>query len=467
MQLTLRLKMFLVLVASSIILILSMLFFTLSSFEVGVNEYLDDVNEQRMGKLSQRLAQLYQQQGSFEFLEEEPVLVAALEGLLWEGESEVEHLGAIPEEEFAEIERYYEPIFFIIGTDRNLIYGNYEPELPARFTPIRLGQDNIGWLGIPEEAFGKGSVTYVEAQTREFWVIALIMVLVSMLVALLSANHLQKRIRPIIEGTRALTKGRYATRIQARGTDELGELASDFNQLAQTLEQNELARRQWVEDISHELKTPLTLISGEIEAARDGIREVTPATLELLSQDVARLNHLVDDLKTLWQSEPGALQLDARTCHLDELVLQSLDPFRTPLAQKQVRIKTELASSAKVCADHQRLSQVMQNIFSNTLRYTEQGCELHITLDKTAAQWRLVVEDSGPGVSDDDLGRLFDRLYRVERSRNRSTGGAGIGLAICRNIVLAHGGGIKASHSPLGGLAITLHLPEENCNHEH
>ncbi|MCV6609613.1 MAG: ATP-binding protein, partial [Amphritea sp.] len=218
---------------------------------------------------------------------------------------------------------------------------------------------------------------------------------------------------------------------------------------------------KWVEDISHELKTPLTLISGEIEAVRDGIREVTPATLELLSQDVARLNHLVDDLKALWQSEPGAIQLERESCQLHQLLSQSVDKFRGQLVEQQISLNVQLPDTSPIQADQHRMAQVFDNILSNTLRYTDKPGSLSVTLSSEADLYRLVFSDSGPGVPYTDLPRLFDRLYRVERSRNRALGGVGIGLAICRNIVQAHGGIISASQSEQGGLSLTIELPAQ------
>lgn len=459
MRLTLRFKMFLILAGSSLVLILSMLFFTLSSFEVGIGEYLDDVNEQRMEKLSKRLAQLRLNHGSFDFLEEDPLLAASLEGLLWEGEHENDLMGEIPEDDYEEIEQFYAPIFFIIGNDRELLYGDFHSEDSARYKAIALGDDQFGWLGISETEFGSGSVAYIEAQTREFWFIALLIILVTALAALVSANHLQRKIRPLMEGTRALTKGNYDTRISAEGRDELSELSRDFNQLAETLEQNEQARKQWVEDISHELKTPLTLMGGEIEAIRDGVREMTPATLDLLSQDVNRLNHLVEDLKTLWQSEPGALTLCKQHCDVKSLVEQSLLPFRSAFEDMQIAIDSDLADEVWIDADGPRLSQVFANILANTQRYTDSPGKLKISLQHIRQQCLITIEDSGPGVPEEDLSKIFDRLYRVERSRNRNTGGTGIGLAVCKNIIQAHDGVITASRSSLGGLAISIQLP--------
>lgn len=459
MQLTLRLKMFLILVGTSVALILSMLFFTLASFEVGFGEYLDEVNAQRMGKLSQRLGVLHQQHGSFDFLNKDPLLAAALEELLWEGDDETTLLTQLPDEALAEIERFYEPVFFVLSPDNTPLFGDYDPDLAARLEPIYQEQQLLGWLGIHEEIFGTGSVTFIEGQTREFWLIALMMVLISAAAALISANHFQRAIRPLISGTRALTQGDYGTRIAIQGRDELADLSQDFNRLASTLEQNEIARRRWVEDISHELKTPLTLISGEIEAVRDGIREVTPATLDLLSQDVARLNHLVDDLKALWQSEPGAIQLHREACQLHQLVALSLEKFDGQLREKQQQLHTRLPDASPLQADPHRLAQVFDNLLSNTLRYSEAPGSLTVTLTCETDQYRLSFSDAGPGVPDADLPRLFDRLYRVERSRNRALGGVGIGLTICRNIVQAHGGSINASHSDAGGLCITITLP--------
>ncbi|HEY6009101.1 MAG TPA: ATP-binding protein, partial [Geobacteraceae bacterium] len=243
--------------------------------------------------------------------------------------------------------------------------------------------------------------------------------------------------------------------------DELGRLAEDFNSLAMTLEQNEKARRQWVADISHELRTPLAVLRGEIEALQDGVRQANPETIHSLHGEVLRLGRLVDDLYQLSLSDVGALTYRKEELDLTELLDEALAAFGPEFTQKGITLTAHIPRDGRavVFGDPARLHQLFANLLDNALKYTDSGGELIIRLVCDEARARLDFQDTAPGVSPYDLERLFDRLYRVEASRNRAAGGAGLGLAICRNIVEAHAGTITAQPSPLGGVRIILTLP--------
>jgi two-component system sensor histidine kinase BaeS len=245
------------------------------------------------------------------------------------------------------------------------------------------------------------------------------------------------------------------------GTDELGQLARDFNSLALTLEKNEQARRQWVADISHELRTPLAVLRGEVEALQDGVRQTTPETLHSLHSEVMRLSRMVDDLHQLALSDVGALTYRKRKVNLGEELREAADSFRSGFAGKGIMLAADLPSAPAidVFADPERLHQLFNNLLDNSLKYTEAGGRLDIRLETGEGVASIHFMDSAPGVPEAEIGRLFDRLYRVESSRSRATGGAGLGLAICRNIVEAHEGTITAKPSPLGGVWITVVLP--------
>jgi two-component system sensor histidine kinase BaeS len=248
--------------------------------------------------------------------------------------------------------------------------------------------------------------------------------------------------------------------VPVSSSDELGRLAGDFNAMALTLEMNEKARRQWLADISHELRTPLAVLQGEIEALLDGIRTVTPETIRSLHAETLRLNRLVNDLYQLSLSDLGTLSYHKEDLDPAVVLRDSVDSFRSEFDRKSIRLEADIPdrTDATVFADPERLSQLFANLLDNSLKYTDAGGMLVVRLRGGSNGVTVEFEDSAPGVPGEALGRLFDRLYRVEGSRARESGGAGLGLAICKNIVEAHAGTITAQASPRGGILIRIVL---------
>jgi len=261
--------------------------------------------------------------------------------------------------------------------------------------------------------------------------------------------------------THDIASGKYATRVPVSSSNELGQLARDFNAMALTLEKHEKERRQWVADISHELRTPVAVLRGEIEALLDGVRSITPETIRSLHAEALRLGRLVDDLYQLSLSDIGALTYRKENLDLGKTLRDSMESFRAEFGRKGIAISANLLRETgfTVFADRERLNQLFANLFENSLRYTDAGGKLVIDLFLSEGRVVLEFQDSAPGVPKHELHRLFERLYRVEGSRSRASGGAGLGLAICRNIVEAHEGTISAHPSSLGGLLIRVTLP--------
>ena len=278
------------------------------------------------------------------------------------------------------------------------------------------------------------------------------MVLVVVIFSLPLANRLIRPIKAMAAATRDIASGKYSIRVPISSSDELGQLARDFNEMALTLEKNEKARRQWVADISHELRTPLAVLRGEIEALLEGIRSITPEAIRSLHAEVLRLHRLVEDLYQLALSDLGTLTYHKDELDLAEILTDSIEPYRAEFARKGIKLSTDISQGSKITvfADRERLQQLFANLIDNSLKYTEPGGELDILLSCHSSQAAVEFKDSSPGVPEDNLDRLFDRLYRVEGSRNRASGGAGLGLAICRNIVEAHAGTIAAYPSTVG-----------------
>jgi two-component system, OmpR family, sensor histidine kinase BaeS len=233
--------------------------------------------------------------------------------------------------------------------------------------------------------------------------------------------------------------------------------------MALTLEKNEKARRQWVADISHELRTPLAVLRGEIEALMEGVRTVSPEAIRSLHAEVLRLHRLVDDLHQLALSDLGALTYRKEELDLADALRESIETCRGAFISKGVDLISDISGTQGITifADRERLLQLFSNLLDNSLKYTDSKGELKVRLSSDSDRVVVEFEDSAPGVPEDEVGKLFDRLYRVEGSRNRASGGAGLGLAICRNIVEAHAGTIAAYPSSLGGVLVRVILTAE------
>jgi two-component system, OmpR family, sensor histidine kinase BaeS len=243
-------------------------------------------------------------------------------------------------------------------------------------------------------------------------------------------------------------------------SDELGALATEFNRLAQALAQSRKARQQWVADIAHELRTPIATFNGELQALSDGVRDFSPETLQTLLQDSARLGNLVEDLYQLSLSDEGALDYRFEIFDLRDLLRDALAFSQARLADQGIVLTDKLPN--EVCllrGDYRRMAQLMSNLLGNVARYTDAPGQACIVLRKQNSELWLSVADSAPGVPDEALPRLFERLYRVDSIRSRSHGGAGLGLSIVRSIVDAHQGQISAQHSSNGGLEVCITNP--------
>jgi two-component system sensor histidine kinase BaeS len=204
----------------------------------------------------------------------------------------------------------------------------------------------------------------------------------------------------------------------------------------------------------------LSVLRGELEAIEDGVRTLNQGSMKSLQGEVSMLSKLVDDLYELSLADVGALTYRKSACAVDQLLQASVSMFQERLNDRHLRVELELPPQPlELLADANRLQQLFSNLLENTVRYTDPNGLIRIraVVDRTHVCIDFI--DSGPGVSAEQLPRLFERFYRGESSRNRASGGAGLGLAICHNIALAHGGSLSAAHSPLGGLWLTLRLP--------
>jgi len=358
------------------------------------------------------------------------------------------------------------PHLLLLDENQEIMFGDPEALPLANLYPLRFMDEIVGYLAVTsrQELSERADQLFVEGQVNTFFLFGVVLVVISVLIALPAASYMVRPIRDLVAGTRALTAGDYSSRIKIRSSDELSQLSEDFNTLANTLEQNQVARQQWIADISHELRTPLAILQGELEAAQDGIRPLDPVSLNSWHHEVVHLNNLVNDLHELSMSDNGALVYEKEKTDIKALLEQTLELHQSLIAQHGIKVSLKISGlknkkAINVFGDPKRLKQLFDNLLQNTCRYTDEGGELKITLKEYPDKVLLTWVDSEPGVSDEALQKLFDRLYRMDSSRNRKKGGSGLGLAICKNIVDAHEATITAEHSRLGGLKLSIELP--------
>lgn len=328
--------------------------------------------------------------------------------------------------------------------------------------PVLLDNVEIGWLELDRQPDRNNEIAnkFMEQQARNIVLIALFAALLSLLVAWIVVRQLLRPVKRLTEGAKLMAQGHFSTHIPVSSQDELGELATRFNQLSEFLQRNEELRGQWIADISHELRTPIAVLRSEIEAMLDGIREPTLERIRSLHADILSLGKLVDDLYQLSLSDAGDIERPDEVVELNSLLADVLSSFESRFQEKSIRLMNQLdpASDLLVLGDDKRLYQLFSNLLENSYRYTDEGGQVEVHAHRRADKVVIQVIDSKPGVPDAALPRLFDRLYRVDRSRSRVLGGSGLGLSICKNIVELHRGSMTADHSRLGGLMIQVEL---------
>lgn len=329
--------------------------------------------------------------------------------------------------------------------------------------PISVDGRVVGWLGLraPERMHDRLDELYIDHVRKSVLVIGAVALLVSAIASLLLARRIVKPVLSLHDATRRLAQGDYARNVGVFRDDELGALARDVDTLAATLAANAVARQQWVADTSHELRTPLTVLRGEVEAMVDGVRPLDLSALRSLESDLNRLGRLVDDLAQLATADGGPAVITKVPVHLATIMERCAASFAPLLERADLRLELNFsgAEQAWVLGDADRLTQVFANVLDNNLRYSRRGGTVRVSMTVRTSEVVVELQDDGPGVPAEHLPRLFDRLYRVDPSRSRQTGGAGLGLAICRQWIEAHGGTVLAVANDLGGLCIAITLP--------
>lgn len=305
-------------------------------------------------------------------------------------------------------------------------------------------------------------VEFIERINLTLFYGALIGAVIALLLGIFLSRTLTRPIRELTEATHAVSQGNLSQQVPVRSNDELGELAHAFNKMSAELSRSINTRKQMTADIAHELRTPLSLILGHAEAVHDGVLPPTRENFEIIREEAARLEHLVNDLRILSLADSGELTISLQTIDPERLLREVASLYQYQIQRMNITLELDIASPLpSVEVDPGRMTQVLTNIMDNALRHTPEGGKISLGAKSVHDQVELSVQDSGPGLKAEELDRIFERFYRTDPSRQREDGGSGLGLAIARSIVQAHGGQVSAESETGKGLKvmITLHKP--------
>src|SRR6266498_2998057 len=306
-------------------------------------------------------------------------------------------------------------------------------------------------------------VEFIERTNMNLLYGALVGAVIAWLLGILLSRTLTRPIRELTRATHAVSEGDLSQQVPVRSKDELGELAKAFNKMSAQLSRSVNARKQMTADIAHELRTPLSLILGHAEAVHDGVLPPTRENFEIIREEATRLEHLVNDLRTLSLADAGELSIQTQTIEPQRLVNEVSSLYQYQTQRKNISFELDVpAGLPSMEVDPGRMTQVLTNILDNALRHTPEGGRITLAAKEVNDMVELSVEDTGPGLSLEDINRIFERFYRTDSSRQREDGGSGLGLAIARSIVQAHGGQLSAESESGSGLKVKIRLPKKS-----
>jgi len=334
-----------------------------------------------------------------------------------------------------------------------------------RAVTLEVDGEVVGWLLLTPTVREWVAESAEGVFLRNVNIASLVSALVATLLALTLGSFLAltltRSLRELTEATVEIAKGRFGKQVMVRSDDELGELATSFNQMSLDLERATQARRQMTADVAHDLRSPLSVLSGYAEALSDGKIAGSPEVYNILHQETVHLSRLVEDLRLLSLADAGELQLLIQSFSPQALLERTA--ARHAVAAEQHNISLSVSADQglpNVNVDIERMSQVLDNLILNAFRYTPSGGEVRLISKTANGDVLLQVQDSGSGIISEDLPHIFDRFYRGDKAR-RGSEESGLGLAIAKSIVKAHGGEISAESSPGQGSVFTITLKNQ------
>jgi signal transduction histidine kinase len=421
------------------------LFFTNQATKRAINQFGERIDQARMSRIESELSQYYSEQ----------------EG--WEGiQSLAEQWATLNEQRLI----LTDTSGVVIADSDGVLLGQvYTPDSPGR--PISP-QGIEGAIGIlypgPESPpeLGVSSFRIVYWLVGRFLLLGgLLAIAIWFLISFFLSRRIFAPVQALSTAARHLGKGDFSQRVQVKGVGEFTELASTFNSMASELERTEQLRRNMVADASHEIRSPLSNIKGYLAAIRDGIKKPDADTMHLINRETDTLSRLADDLQDLSLADSGALKLKLRPENVSALLNEAISSIQTRAEAKGVSISTELVEKLLPAnVDYDRITQVLHNLLDNALTHTPAGGTIVVNAKQQGKWIEVSVADTGEGIPAEDLPNIFERFYRVDKSRARATGGSGLGLTIAKRLVQAHGGSIEVKSELGKGSRFSFTLPK-------
>lgn len=304
---------------------------------------------------------------------------------------------------------------------------------------------------------------FLKSQYQNSALLIFLLLFLAAVPAFLIARLGVKRLAELQHAANEIARGNFSARVAVRADDELTAMGLHINSMAESLSSLDNSRRRWLAEISHELRTPLSVLVGELDALKDGVRSVNVAAIESLSDEAQRLRRIVDDLHQLAVADMQGTLCEFETCDAVEIIRRLSNRFESTFqsAGLDFDVNCQGQSEMHVVWDSERIGQMLANILTNSLRYTTAPGRTLIRLTSTPSEVSIEIEDSAPTVSSENIIRLFQPLFRAEQARDRASGGSGLGLCVSEAIVNSHRGSISVAKSELGGLCVTVILPRD------
>jgi signal transduction histidine kinase len=328
--------------------------------------------------------------------------------------------------------------------------------------PVTVDGAQVGTILLPNlpPEFNREENLFLQRTTEALLYAVAGSMVIALLIGLALARTLIRPLQALTQAAQNITQGDLEQQVAVTSKDEIGQLATAFNQMSAEVARVNQLRKQMTADIAHDLRTPLTVIAGYIESMQDGVLQPTPERLGLIYAEIERLQNLVGDLKMLSQADAGELPLRPHPVPPDELLERAAAPFQHRAEQQGIRLRVNVEEGLpEIKVDEDRMMQVFGNLINNAVRYTPAGGEILLRAYAANGKVVLAVEDNGEGIEAEELPYIFNRFHRADKSRHTDSGESGLGLAIVKALVEAHGGTVKAESKYGEGTKISIALP--------
>lgn len=354
----------------------------------------------------------------------------------------------------------------IAQMSRNMMsrYPNWKGEYKENSYPLTYGTDKIGNVSIGYYGpffFNERDLAFINTLNKAFLGVGLLALVFALVLGYLMAKQLSNPISRVINTAQMISKGYFGDRSgETSNIKEINQLASAVNNLADTLEKQELLRKRLTADVAHELRTPLATLQSHMEAMIDGIWQPDTKRLKSCHEEILRIGRMVGDLEKLAKYESENIILNKQAFDLSDLTRSILLNFEKDYLTKNIKVHFD-ETKAEIDADRDKISQVLINLISNALKFTPRDGSVFIRVGETDGGASFEIRDTGMGISEEDLPHIFERFYRADKSRSRLTGGSGIGLTIAKTIVDSHKGSITVTSKPGEGTMFTVVIPKK------